>query len=197
MRGLLDTLDGFGTFAPISVSFDKDLDVFDSFARQNDGDPSNDGAYLVDSSTGATVPLDFDAGHFPVTLIAPAPLFANDPGAGAFNLLFPVDGPARTFSTRRSPTRPSASRRTTCSPSTSARRERCILRPVTPLAQERRYALVLTDPSRGPTARPSPRRIRASTTPRRPASCSRCSRASRPAPPSTTSPTCGPSPRSP
>ena len=30
MRGLLDTLDGFGTFAPISVSFDKDLDVLES-----------------------------------------------------------------------------------------------------------------------------------------------------------------------
>ncbi|HET9753928.1 MAG TPA: hypothetical protein VFP52_13240, partial [Myxococcales bacterium] len=83
-RGLLDTLDGFGTFAPLSVAFDKDLDVLDLFNRQNDGDPGNDGAYLVDLSTGATVPLDFDAGHFPVTLIAPGPLFPGDPGAGAF-----------------------------------------------------------------------------------------------------------------
>src|SRR5262249_33340037 len=41
LRGLIDQLDGFGTFAPITVAFDADLDFSDLFARQNDADPSN------------------------------------------------------------------------------------------------------------------------------------------------------------
>src|SRR5438105_15826420 len=60
VRGLLDTLDGFGTFAPITVAFDPPgLDVLDLYNRQNNADPSDDGVYLVDLVTGATTPLDF------------------------------------------------------------------------------------------------------------------------------------------
>jgi hypothetical protein len=154
MRGLLDTLDGFGTFAPISVAFDKDLDVLDLFNRQNDGDPANDGAYLVDLSTGATVPLDFDAGHFPATRTAPGPLFANDPDAGAFNLLFPVSGPFANF---LHPAQPHATLREQADDLlTFYERETrtLILRPVTPLAQERRYAVVLTDRIHGADGAP-------------------------------------------
>ncbi|HEY5676792.1 MAG TPA: hypothetical protein VIR81_08405, partial [Myxococcales bacterium] len=153
-RGLLDTLDGFGTFAPLSVAFDKDLDVLDLFNRQNDGDPGNDGAYLVDLSTGATVPLDFDAGHFPVTLIAPGPLFPGDPGAGAFNLLFPVEGPLANF---LHPAQPHATLREQADDLlTFYERETrtLILRPVTPLAQDRRYAVVLTDRIHGTDGAP-------------------------------------------
>jgi hypothetical protein len=47
VRRLLDSLDGFGTYAPITVAFDKELDVLDLYARQNDADPTNDGVYLV------------------------------------------------------------------------------------------------------------------------------------------------------
>src|SRR4051794_31532336 len=42
-RRLLDGLDGFGTYAPITVAFDRDIDCLDLYARQNDGDPDNDG----------------------------------------------------------------------------------------------------------------------------------------------------------
>ena len=46
-RTQLDQLDGFGTFAPITVSFEADIDVLDLVARQNDADPTNDAVYLV------------------------------------------------------------------------------------------------------------------------------------------------------
>src|SRR2546430_10808152 len=68
VRRLLDTLDGFGTYAPITVAFDKDLDVVDFYARQNDADASNDGAYLVQIDTGEVFPLDVNGGHFPAAL---------------------------------------------------------------------------------------------------------------------------------
>src|SRR4051812_39893342 len=68
VRGMLDVLDGFGTFAPIPVSFDADLDYLDLFARQNDSDPLNDAIFVVDLTTGNRVPLDFNSGRFPLTL---------------------------------------------------------------------------------------------------------------------------------
>src|SRR5205823_898523 len=55
LRSQLDRLDGFGTFAPITVAFDPtapDLDARDLFARQNDADPANDAVYVVDVKTG-------------------------------------------------------------------------------------------------------------------------------------------------
>src|SRR5438552_5531627 len=71
VRARLDQLDGFGTFAPIAVAFDAELDVLDLYNRQNDGDPGNDGVYLIDLVTGETAPLDFNGGHFPYTLNNP------------------------------------------------------------------------------------------------------------------------------
>jgi len=89
VRRLLDTLDGFGTYAPITCAFDKDLDVLDFYARQNDADPDNDGAYLVQIDNGEVFPLDVNGGHFPATLDSGGRYFRNDPLASVRNLLFP------------------------------------------------------------------------------------------------------------
>src|SRR5947208_14979392 len=62
LHGRLDGLDGFGTFAPLTVAFDADLDVEDLLARQTDTDPTNDAVYLVELASGKTWPLDFGVG---------------------------------------------------------------------------------------------------------------------------------------
>src|SRR5690349_17107285 len=64
VRRLLDTLDGFGTYAPITLAFDRDIDWLDFQARQNDQDPSNDGVYVVQIDNGEVFPIDVNGGHF-------------------------------------------------------------------------------------------------------------------------------------
>jgi|GEM_PF-273716 len=80
-REAFNQLDGFGTFAPITVSFEEDLDVQDLHDRHNLHDPDNgryrddmrdDAVYLlnVDPSCkrfGEEVALDIGRGRFPVT----------------------------------------------------------------------------------------------------------------------------------
>ncbi|MGZ6125682.1 MAG: hypothetical protein ACXWLR_12025, partial [Myxococcales bacterium] len=152
--GRLDTLDGFGTFAPITVSFDKPLDVLDLLARQNDADPANDGAYLVELATGKTVPLDVGGGRLPLTSIDPGQYFPSDPQSGSWNLLFPVSGPFASF---LHPEQPHASAREQADDLlTFYERETdtLILRPAVPLRQESRYAVVLTDRIRGVDGKP-------------------------------------------
>jgi len=162
-RELLDQLDGFGTFSPITVSFDKDreeVDVVDLFARQNDADPANDGVYLVQIDDGRVWPLDFGAGHFPYVLADPGRYFPNDPFAQHGNLLFPGCGAGANVLVPPGPA---------CDDPDAAARSRhqadqllpfyerstrtLIARPVLPLAQQKRYAVILTDRLRDPQGR--------------------------------------------
>jgi hypothetical protein len=153
-RALLDTLDGFGTFAPITVAFDQDLDVLDLYNRQNNADPTDDGVYLVDLQTGATTPLDFNGGHFPYTLNDPGQYFLNDPNTGAFNLLFPVTGPAANFLHPELPHDTLRAQADDLLTFYERATHTLILRPVVPLAQERVYAVVLTTRVRGLDQKP-------------------------------------------
>ena len=139
-RGLIDRLDGFGTFAPISVSFDRDIDVASLQAVQNDADPANDGVYLVNLATGALSPIDIGGGHFPITLSNPSGYFPDDPSAGVFNLLFPL-------SNALTPLLPGATVRQQADSVLSFYEfstHTLIIRPVLPLVQGTRYAVVLT-----------------------------------------------------
>ena len=61
-RALVDQLDGFGTYAPITVSFETDIDLLDLTARQNDADPTNDAIYLVQLDNGRIWPVDLGGG---------------------------------------------------------------------------------------------------------------------------------------
>lgn len=160
-RALLDELDGFGTYAPISVSFDRDLDVLDLYARQNDADPANDAVLLIDLADGKRWPLDFNGGRFPYELPRPAPYFLDDPLAAATNLLFPIDLAAPSGPNFLHPPDPGWAASHGGVPQASddllgfyERATRTLLmRPALPLPQQHRFAVVLTNRLRGTDGR--------------------------------------------
>lgn len=71
-REMINTLSGFGTFPPITVSFDRPLDIEALKRRHNDCSTFSDDSVLVvnlDRASprfGQAVCLDFDQGYFPV-----------------------------------------------------------------------------------------------------------------------------------
>ena len=91
LRQSFDQLDGWGTFAPLSVSFDAPIDagaLIDRQGRGQLGDFARHAIYLVDLTTGVPVPLDVQSGLFPITVADPSGYYANDPRGGEPNLLF-------------------------------------------------------------------------------------------------------------
>ncbi len=75
MRQIIDNLDGWGTFAPLSVSFSAPLDVNNLIRRHigDDYDFTDDAVYLIDISPDSPdfckpVPLDMGEGNFPLVL---------------------------------------------------------------------------------------------------------------------------------
>lgn len=95
----LDELEGWGTFAPITVSFDRGvgsdprlpaLDLDNVIARmQNDGHEfSNDVLYVVNLKTGVPAMLDMGDGAFPLTLQKLGRYWDDDLKANESNLLF-------------------------------------------------------------------------------------------------------------
>ncbi len=72
-RAKFNRMDGFGTFAPVMVSFDAPLDIADLLARHaDDRDFTNDAIYLLNvdpacSRYGEEVALDIGLGRFPAT----------------------------------------------------------------------------------------------------------------------------------
>ncbi|MBN8609865.1 MAG: hypothetical protein J0L92_04745 [Deltaproteobacteria bacterium] len=93
-RSLFDELDGWGTFAPISVSFEEDLDLAELLRRQggpdhfHESDFPEHAIYLVDLETGLPVPLDLNSGNFPYVTTRPDQYFDHDPRGGESNILF-------------------------------------------------------------------------------------------------------------
>ena len=154
LASALDTLDGFGTFAPLTVAFDRPIDVLDLFARQNDADPANDGVYLVDLGTGAQVPLDFGGGRFPYTSIDPGRYFPADPDAATWNLLFPASGPFANFLHPQAPHLTAREQADDLLAFYERETNTLIARPVLPLRQRARYAVVLTSRIHGLDGRP-------------------------------------------
>ena len=109
-RERFDQLEGWGTFAPISVSFDLPgrsatqgfegpaLDLANVRARHqgDDYDFANDAIYLVNLETGVPMVLDVGAGNFTYTLKKLDRYWPNDPRQSERNLLFDtVDETAR------------------------------------------------------------------------------------------------------
>jgi hypothetical protein len=171
VRGRFDELDGWGTFAPISVSFDEHLDLVELLDRQGGADHFSTSdfprhaIYLVDLETGLPMPIDLNGGHFPYVVTRPDQYFDHDPRAGQNNLLFEtveedLDGdgvldPGEDSDFDGVLDHPNTIDGTlTGDPVADLDRmawfyERetrtLILRPILPLAQRRRYAVVLTD----------------------------------------------------
>lgn len=88
VRAEMNALDGWGTFAPITVAFDQPLDALAIRAAHLDDDFANDAVYLVDLATGEPVALDLGRGNFPVVLQDTNKFFMNDPREETSNLLF-------------------------------------------------------------------------------------------------------------
>lgn len=93
-RARFDELDGWGTFAPISVAFDEDIDVTDLLRRQggtdhfHQSDFPNHAVYLIDLETGLPMPLDLNSGNFPYAVTHTDQYFDHDPRSTESNLLF-------------------------------------------------------------------------------------------------------------
>jgi hypothetical protein len=93
LRQSFDRLDGWGTFAPISLSFEAPIDTDAMIERQGRGrfasaDFARHAVYLVDLETGVPVPLDVNSDLFPRVVADPNGYYENDPRAGSSNLLF-------------------------------------------------------------------------------------------------------------
>ena len=102
-RQRFSQLEGWGTFAPLTVSFDVDrsepgyaaysgaavdLNVLKQRHSGDDYDFKNDAIYLVNLKTGVPVPLDLGAGNFDYTLKKLDRYWANDTRRSERNLLF-------------------------------------------------------------------------------------------------------------
>ncbi len=102
-RNRFDQLEGWGTFAPITVSFDLDLvgdqprkvsqaaiDLVNVRARHqgDDYEFSDDAVYLINLETGVPVPLDIGNGNFQYTLKRLDRYWANDTRVTERNLIF-------------------------------------------------------------------------------------------------------------
>jgi hypothetical protein len=170
LRQEFDRLDGWGTFAPITVGFEAPLDTTDLMRRQGRGrfgadDWPRHAVYLVDLETGVPVPLDVNSGLYPRVVANPNAYYANDPHAGESNLLFETreedadgDGildPGEDTDFDGVLDHPNTfDGRLTGAPYETVDRmlwfyERetntLVLRPILPLEENRRYAVVLTD----------------------------------------------------
>ncbi|MBX7116917.1 MAG: hypothetical protein K1X64_21510 [Myxococcaceae bacterium] len=93
-RGNIDKIDGWGTYAAISLSFSKPLDVENIYARHHgdDYDSRDDAVYVIDVTPDSpeyckSVPLDMGEGNFPLTLERTA-YFPNDPHNSADQQVF-------------------------------------------------------------------------------------------------------------
>lgn len=89
-----NALDGFGTFAPITVRFDAPLHL-QSLKDRHAGnrDFSDDAVFVIDVTKespdfGKPVMLDFDRGFFPIVMRYSDQYFPYDPRASGGNLMF-------------------------------------------------------------------------------------------------------------
>ncbi len=175
-------LEGWGTFAPLTVAFsrgegvaetDAAIDLLDVAARTRDYDPADDPFYVIDLTTGRPVPLDVGKGNFPLAVANRTKYWANDPRAGADSILFETEEEAAGFPQSAYspdvdtdfdgvvdhpnvlvPTGGRSARIDEMIDWYERQSDTLILRPVLPLEEMREYAVVLTDRLRGPGGAP-------------------------------------------
>ena len=179
LRQEFDRLDGWGTFAPISVSFESPIDT-DQLIRVQGGtrfsadDFQRHAIYLIDLETGLPVPLDVNSDRFPRVVADPNGYYTNDPRGGESNLLFETVDEDVNRNGRLDPGEDTDSDgvldqpntldgRLTGAPNETVDRmlwfyERepntLVLRPILPLEPQRQYAVVITRRLRGPSGEP-------------------------------------------
>jgi len=184
IREQLDTLDGWGTFSPITVAFDCEgdpdglcLDLDNVIRRHPRGDLAfaDDALYVVNITQGSPtygrpVPLDLGQGRFPVRLDPSTTYYDNDPRPGTTNMLFEeageddVDGdtlpdPAEDTNAdgrlgRPNVWPPGADASDSLVTFYEFATNTLIARPVVPLREATRYAVILTERLTGEAGRP-------------------------------------------
>ncbi len=94
-RRLIDSLDGWGTFQPITIPFTGPIDVNSVIAGHRDEhyDLANDVVYVINIDRrspdfGKPVYLDVGNGNYPVTLESRSGFWDNDARAGIMSLVF-------------------------------------------------------------------------------------------------------------
>ena len=174
LRRRANRMDGFGTYAPISVRFDAALDLDNIIRRQRSNkDFADDAVLLVNLQPGSPhfgklSPLDFGHGNFPVTVAEPERYWEADPRATVQNLLFDTTNEDQNGNGVLDPgedtdddgwldvpnlhggTHPVDDVLTFYEKVTNT----LIFRPVLPLEQESRYAVVLTRHLHGADGQP-------------------------------------------
>ncbi len=91
-RAKFNKLDGFGTFAPIMVSFDAPLDIAGLLARHaDDRDFTNDAIYLLNVDPGCDrygeeIALDIGLGRFPVTHLGRGEAWTDAQAPGGYGV---------------------------------------------------------------------------------------------------------------
>lgn len=88
VRKEFNLLDGFGTFAPMYVQFDRDIDPIVVRNAALDDDFENDAVYVVNLETGEPARLDLGRGSYPTTIGSTNAYFPNDPRALGSSLIF-------------------------------------------------------------------------------------------------------------
>jgi len=95
LREMIDQLDGWGVFQPITVPFTGPLDINSILAghRDADYDPSNDVVYLVNvdrdsAKFGQLTALDLGNGNYPVVLEDTDKYWKNDSRGNSLSLIF-------------------------------------------------------------------------------------------------------------
>ena len=177
-RDGFSSLEGWGTFAPITVAFenknpsDSAIDLDDVARRTGDYDPADDPFYIVDLTTGVPVILDMGKGNFPLTLIDRSKYWPNDPRANEDSLLFETveegaglprnayrpeldtdfDGVLDHPNTLRLSGKNAPIEDVI--PWYERESDTLLLRPVVPLEEKREYAVVLTDRLKGRDGQP-------------------------------------------
>lgn len=183
-REQFDEMEGWGTFAPVTVRFRRGphvpstqpaIDVDDVRLRMSgDGfDTSNDPIYLVNLTTGVPMLLDVGSGAFPMTVVDPHKYFPNDPRVREQNLMIETaqEGSGLTQVDYRPdldedfdgvldhPDVLGAAKRYAGIDDLMTWYERetdtLILQPMLPLDEKTEYAVVVTDRLHGPDGQPA------------------------------------------
>jgi hypothetical protein len=159
LRAGLARSEGWGTFAPITVSFREPIALDDVARRTRDYDPSDDPFYVVDLTTGDPVPLDLGKGSFPLPLVANTPNANANPRTNQDVILFEsVEEAAGVDQSGYTPAIDTDFDGVVDHPNTlggtiidwyERQTDTLRLRPTVPLAEKHEYAVVLTDRLRG------------------------------------------------
>jgi len=175
LRDRAGRLDGFGTYAPISVKFDATLDLDNLVTRHRDNvDFEDDAVFVLNIDTasegfGEAVLLEMGRGWLPATLPKTHMYFPHDPRGAASSILFETEREDKNGNGVLDPGEDTDGDGVLDVPNvypangniwddlmTFYERESdtLILRPVMPLRQATRYAVVLTERLRGTNGEP-------------------------------------------